>query len=65
MDDCCQDKARELVQLRDRHGTLLKAVLTINLAMFFIEAAAGLAAKSTALFAASPDMLGGAFFFPI
>lgn len=56
--DCCDDKGCELVALRARQGSVLKAVLAINAVMFFVEAGAGLWADSMALLADSLDMLG-------
>jgi cation diffusion facilitator family transporter len=58
MDACCETKAEELRGLRDEHKKILITVLIINLALFFVEAAAGLLANSTALLADSLDMLG-------
>jgi Co/Zn/Cd efflux system component len=60
MDDCCQGKAHEIAQLRDKQSRVLKVVLAINAAMFFIEFSAGVVASSTALLADSVDMLGDA-----
>ncbi|HBG47526.1 MAG TPA: cation transporter [Deltaproteobacteria bacterium] len=58
MADCCDDKACEIEALRGRQGSVLKAVLAINVVMFLAESAAGLIAASTALLADSLDMLG-------
>ena len=58
MDDCCATKAQELTALHGKHRTVLIAVLVINAVLFFVEAAAGLLANSTALLADSLDMLG-------
>jgi Co/Zn/Cd efflux system component len=58
MDDCCEGKAHEIAQLRDKQSHVLKIVLAINAAMFFIEFTAGVVASSTALMADSVDMLG-------
>lgn len=60
MDHCCSDKRRELERLaqeRDQRRILI-AVMAINLTMFAIEFAAGLAARSSALQADAVDMLG-------
>ena len=58
MDACCEQKADELTTLRGKHKTVLVIVLIINAVLFFVEAAAGLLANSTALLADSLDMLG-------
>ena len=63
MDDCCQGKAQEIAQLRDKQSLVLKIVLAINAAMFFIEFTAGVVASSTALMADSVDMLGDALVY--
>lgn len=63
MGGCCEEKACELETLRKRQGSVLKAVLAINAAMFFIEATAGLIAHSVALLADSLDMLGDALVY--
>lgn len=55
---CCENKSSELESLRLKQGKVLLIVLAINLAMFFIEFAFGLIAKSSALTADSLDMLG-------
>lgn len=62
MDHCCQHKRQELEQLA-LHGAqrrTLVIVLLINLAMFLVEFAAGLAAHSSALQADAVDMLADA-----
>lgn len=58
MDACCEQKADELTTLRGKHKSVLVIVLIINAVLFFVEAAAGLLANSTALLADSLDMLG-------
>src|SRR5688500_3101924 len=58
MDRCCETKAEEIGALRGKHKTVLTIVLAINAVLFFVEAAAGLLANSTALLADSLDMLG-------
>ena len=58
MDACCEQKAEELSALRGKHKRVLTIVLVINALLFFVEAAAGLLANSTALLADSLDMLG-------
>jgi cation diffusion facilitator family transporter len=60
MEDCCGAKTNELVALRASQGRVLKLVLAINSVMFFIEATAGVMARSTALLADSLDMFGDA-----
>lgn len=61
-DDCCADKEAELVALATRTAQrrVLVAVLLINLAMFVVEAWAGIAARSAVLIADSVDMFGDA-----
>jgi Co/Zn/Cd efflux system component len=56
MKNCCDITAR----LTERQRRVLRVVLWINLTMFVMEFAAGLAAHSTALLADSADMLGDA-----
>jgi cation diffusion facilitator family transporter len=63
MDACCETKAAELTALRGEHKKVLTTVLVINAALFFVEAAAGLLAHSTALLADSLDMLGDALVY--
>jgi cation diffusion facilitator family transporter len=58
MDSCCQDKACELDELRERQSTVLWIVLGINAVMFVVEFVAGWVASSVALQADSLDMLG-------
>ncbi len=58
MDECCQDSAGELAQLRLRQGRVLVTVLAVNLVMFVVELGAGILSGSTALLADSLDMLG-------
>lgn len=60
MDSCCEDKAGELAQLRDRQSRVLYIVLAINAVMFLGEFAAGWIIGSTALLADSLDMFGDA-----
>lgn len=65
MDDCCQNKAQEIAQLRGKQARVLKIVLGINAAMFVIEFTAGIVAHSTALMADSVDMLGDALVYAL
>jgi Co/Zn/Cd efflux system component len=65
MDSCCDTKGPELAKLATRQGSVLRAALVINLAMFGIEAAYGWLAHSTALLADSLDMLGDAFVYGV
>lgn len=58
MDACCETKVEEIGVLRGKHKNVLVAVLVINAVLFFLEAAAGLLAHSTALLADSLDMFG-------
>ncbi len=60
MSGCCDSKTDTLAILRSRQATVLKWLLAINTAMFFIEASAGVFARSTALLADSADMFGDA-----
>lgn len=60
MTDCCEKKICELEGMAQRHAKVLWVVLGINLVMFFVEAAAGIRAESTALLGDSLDMLGDA-----
>jgi Co/Zn/Cd efflux system component len=64
-DDCCSAKEGELARLAQHADVkrVLIVVLCINVAMFVIEFAAGVAASSTALMADSVDMLGDALVY--
>lgn len=57
---CCENKSAELAVLREKQGTVLKAVLAINAVMFFVEFGAGWRSHSSALMADSLDMFGDA-----
>jgi cation diffusion facilitator family transporter len=61
--NCCEDKSCELIALRASHAKVLWTVLTINAAMFLVEAVAGLFAHSTSLLADALDMLGDALVY--
>lgn len=61
--DCCSAKEEALNQLRVRQAKVLKIVLLLNALMFFIEFAAGILARSTALLADSLDMFGDAMVY--
>ncbi|MBI4985250.1 MAG: cation transporter [Rhodocyclales bacterium] len=63
MGNCCHDKACALDALRARQGTTLRVVLGINVMLFLVEFAAGLAAASTSLMADSLDSLGDALVY--
>ena len=63
MAGCCEDKACEVIALRETHSRVLWFVLAINAAMFVVEATAGVLASSTALLADSLDMLGDALVY--
>lgn len=65
MNYCCETKAQEIARLRNHRERVLKIVLAINAAMFFIEFAAGVIARSTALLADSVDMLGDALVYAL
>ena len=56
-------KGPEIDALVERQGRVLKIVLAINAVMFFVEAGAGLLARSAALLADSLDMLGDALVY--
>ena len=58
MSDCCTNKACQLEALRRKQAALLKVVLLINAAMFLVEFASGLSARSVSLVSDSLDMLG-------
>jgi Co/Zn/Cd efflux system component len=58
MTDCCANTQCEIDKLRARQRGVLVTVLAINVVAFFVEAAAGVLASSTALLADSLDMLG-------
>ncbi len=58
MDQCCEEKAQELVALGHRQRRVLVVVLVVNIAMFCVEFGGGLLSGSTALLADSLDMLG-------
>jgi cation diffusion facilitator family transporter len=63
MAGCCEDKACEVIALRETHSRVLWFVLAINAAMFVVEATAGVLGSSTALLADSLDMLGDALVY--
>ncbi|MFK7895285.1 MAG: cation transporter [Myxococcota bacterium] len=63
MESCCENEARALARLRERQAGVLRVVLVVNLAMFFVEFGAGLRAGSTGLLSDSLDMLGDAFVY--
>lgn len=63
MENCCEDKAREITALRESHGRVLWIVLVINAVMFLVEGGAGLLAHSTSLLADALDMLGDALVY--
>lgn len=60
---CCESKTSELLKLKEKQKTVLKTVLLINAAMFFVEFIYGLITKSSALKADSLDMLGDAIVY--
>jgi Co/Zn/Cd efflux system component len=62
-DACCDPSDRHLAELRARYRGVLRAVLAINLALFAVEVAAGVAAGSSALLGDSLDMLGDALVY--
>ena len=60
MDNCCENKAGELAQLRANQSRVLYIALAINAVMFLVEFSAGWIASSTALLGDSLDMFGDA-----
>jgi Co/Zn/Cd efflux system component len=58
MKECCEARP-----VHDRQRGVLRVVLAINVAMFLVEAVAGLLARSTALLADSADVLGDAIVY--
>lgn len=60
MDNCCENKAGELAQLRASQSKVLYIALAINAVMFVVEFSAGWIASSTALLGDSLDMFGDA-----
>jgi Co/Zn/Cd efflux system component len=63
MKHCCDDKVEALEKLRSRQARVIKVVLAINAAMFFVEITAGILSRSTALLGDSLDMLGDALVY--
>jgi cation diffusion facilitator family transporter len=63
MTGCCENKSCTLNAMRAKHGRVLKIVLAVNVAMFAVEAVAGMAAHSTSLLADASDMLGDALVY--
>jgi Co/Zn/Cd efflux system component len=61
MSECC----RVISEVSPRQRRMLRVVLGVNVAMFLVEAGAGLVADSTALLADSADMLGDAFVYGV
>tara|TARA_B100000287_G_scaffold384139_1_gene390381 strand:+ start:59 stop:682 length:624 start_codon:yes stop_codon:yes gene_type:complete len=62
-DDCCQNKGKDLENIKKQHSNILWIVLFINLIMFVIEIVSGFRAKSLALTGDSLDMLGDALVY--
>jgi Co/Zn/Cd efflux system component len=62
-DACCDAPERGVAALRARHRGVLRAVLAINLALFAVEAGAGLRVGSSALLGDALDMLGDALVY--
>jgi cation diffusion facilitator family transporter len=58
--DCCDDKDSAIEALMERQRATLRLVLAINVALFIVEFASGLLARSTALMSDSLDNLGDA-----
>ena len=63
MDACCAEKSVALERLRARQTGTLAVVLVVNAAMFVVEFAAGLMARSVAVLADSLDMLADALVY--
>ena len=61
MSECCH----VIMEVSARQRRVLRIVLALNLAMFVLEAGAGLLAASTALLADSADMLGDAIVYGV
>jgi Co/Zn/Cd efflux system component len=61
MTECCS----VISEISARQRRVLRVVLGVNVAMFCLEAAAGLLAASTALLADSADMLGDALVYGV
>jgi Co/Zn/Cd efflux system component len=57
-DNCCQNKAGELAQLKKDQAKVLWIVLWLNLTMFVVELGAGIRGDSLSLTGDSLDMLG-------
>ena len=62
-DDCCQNKGKDLENIKKQHSNILWIVLFINLIMFVIEIVSGFRARSLALTGDSLDMLGDALVY--
>ena len=60
---CCQNKAKELQQLKKRQSKVLWIILVINAVMFFVEFGGGIKAASLSLTGDSLDMLGDALVY--
>jgi Co/Zn/Cd efflux system component len=60
---CCQNKAKELEQLKKRQSKVLWIILVINVVMFFVEFGGGIKAASLSLTGDSLDMLGDALVY--
>jgi Co/Zn/Cd efflux system component len=60
MGSCCEEKKCEIEALKDKHASVLKVVLLINLLMFFVEFISGWISGSVALSGDSLDMFGDA-----
>ena len=63
VDDCCQNKGKDLENIKKQHSNILWIVLFINLIMFVIEIVSGFRARSLALTGDSLDMLGDALVY--
>lgn len=57
---CCDHESEALQRLKARQSRVLKVILAVNAAMFVVELASGLVARSTALLGDSLDMFGDA-----
>lgn len=65
MDDCCQNKDQEILELQGKQRKVLIIVLLLNAMMFAVEFSYGIISNSTALMADSLDMLGDAIVYAL
>ena len=65
MNTCCEDKACEVEVLRERQSSTLRVVLSINVVLFLVGAAAGFRQGSNALVSDAADSLGDALVYAL